>query len=196
MVSERHVPDNKNEPATEDISGLIEKAVHGDSNAFGRLYDMHVDRVYRHIYYRVTNVADAEDLTQKVFLKAWKGMSKYKKTTSPFPAWLMTISHNVIIDFYRSRKPEFHGDFDITSPPEADPARMVETRNSEEEIKKYIRLLGNDQQQVILFRFIEDMSFAEIGAAMGKSEGAIRVILHRGLSKLKNIMEQATTWKE
>ena len=65
---------------------------------------MHVDRVYRHIYYRVGNEADAEDLTQQVFLKAWQAIDRYRKTASPFIAWLMTVSHNLVVDFYRTKK--------------------------------------------------------------------------------------------
>lgn len=76
---------------------------------------MYVDRIYRYIYYRVSSVADAEDLTQQVFLKAWQAIVRYKKRASPFIAWLMTISYNVIIDFYRTRKSNACINNDITS---------------------------------------------------------------------------------
>ena len=96
----------KNTNTSSDIDLLVERAIDGDANAFGRLYDMHVDRIYRHVYYRVGNVADAEDLTQQVFIKAWQAIHRYKKTASPFLAWLIKISHNLVIDFYRSKKSE------------------------------------------------------------------------------------------
>lgn len=92
---------------------LVEAAIAGDAEAFGRLYDMHVNRVFRHAYYRVGNKTDAEDLTQRVFLKAWQAIGRYKKTASPFIAWLMTISHNLVIDFYRTRKAESYLDLDF-----------------------------------------------------------------------------------
>ena len=176
-----------------DIGNLVDRAIDGDGNAFGRLYDMHVDRVYRHIYYRIGNNTDAEDLTQQAFIKAWQAIGRYKKTASPFLAWLIKISHNLVIDFYRSRKSEKHIDFDIVATePETDPAYLAEAYFNRQEIRKAINKLNRDQQQVILMRFIEDFSYAEIAAALGKSEGATRVILHRGLAKLKTIMEKAT----
>jgi DNA-directed RNA polymerase specialized sigma24 family protein len=98
------VNQNRSEGQTSDEAMLVQKAIGHDAEAFGRLYDMHVDRVYRNIYYRVGNEADAEDLTQQVFFKAWQAIDRYKKMASPFIAWLMTISHNLVVDFYRTRK--------------------------------------------------------------------------------------------
>ena len=151
---------------------------------------MHVDRVYKHIYYRVNNNTDAEDLTQQVFIKAWDAIGRYKKTASPFLAWLITISRNLVIDFYRSRKSETSLDFDVVATsPETDPQHLLEAEFSQQHMRRAINQLKGDQQQVILLRFIEDYSYSEIAAAMGKSEGAIRVIQHRGLIKLKTILE-------
>jgi RNA polymerase sigma-70 factor (ECF subfamily) len=175
-----------------EIDILVDKAMDGDGDAFGRLYDMHVDRVYRHIYYRVSNTADAEDLTQQAFIKAWQAIGRYKKTASPFLAWLIKISHNLVIDFYRLKKSEAHIDFDtVANTPDNEPEKAVEAHFNRQEIRQAISKLHGDQQQVILMRFIEDFSYAEIAAALGKSEGAIRVILHRGLAKLKTILEKA-----
>jgi RNA polymerase sigma-70 factor (ECF subfamily) len=175
-----------------EIENLVDKAVDGDGDAFGRLYDMHVNRVYRHIYYRVSNNADAEDLTQQVFIKAWQAIGRYKKTASPFLAWLIKISHNLVIDFYRLKKVETANNYNnIVSELETDPVYIIETRLNQQKIRKAISQLRGDQQQVVLMRFIEDFSYPEIAAVLGKSEGAIRVILHRGLAKLKTILEKA-----
>ena len=179
----------ENTELSSDVEELVDKAIDGDGAAFGRLYDMHVDRVYRHIYYRISNTADTEDLTQQVFIKAWQAIARYKKTASPFLAWLLRISHNLIIDFYRSKKSETFIDFDVVaSKAESDPERLVEDQFTQQEIRKAILKLKGDQQQVIMMRFIEDFSYAEIAASVGKSEGAIRVILHRGLANLKKII--------
>ena len=175
-----------------DTDLLVDGAVGGDADDFGRLYDMYVDRVYRHVYYRVGTIEDAEDLTQQVFVRAWQAIGRYKKTASPFLAWLIKISHNLVIDFYRSKKSETYADFDdVATKPETDPAHLAEAQFSQQEIRRAINKLHGDQQQVILMRFIEDFSYTEIAAALGKSEGAIRVIIHRGLAKLKTIMEKA-----
>ena len=175
-----------------DIEKLVDRAIDGDGDAFGRLYDMHVDRVYRHIYYRVSNTADAEDLTQQVFIKAWQAISRYKKSASPFLAWLIKISHNLVIDFYRSKKSETYIDFDIVATkPDTDPEHLAEAHFNQQQLRRVILKLQGDQQQVIMMRFIEDFSYAEIAASLGKSEGAVRVILHRGLVRLRKIMDKA-----
>lgn len=175
----------------DDINLLIDRAIGGDADAFGRLYDMHVDRVYRHVYYRVGNIADAEDLTQQVFIKAWEAISRYKKTASPFLAWLIKISHNLVIDFYRSNKTRTYLDFDIVaSEPESGPEHLAEIHLDQQQIRRAILELPGDQQQVVLMRFIEDFSYPEIAASLGKSEGAARVILHRALVRLRKILEK------
>lgn len=170
---------------------LVQKAVSRDPDAFGKLYDMYVDRVYRHVYYRVGNVADAEDLTQQVFLKAWQAIDRYKKTASPFLAWLMTISHNLVIDFYRTKKEKTYLEVDITADDSAlSPEQVAEARFKQQQLRKAIFRLRGNEQQVVLLRFVEGFEFKEIASLLGKSEGAIRVILHRALVKLRHILER------
>jgi RNA polymerase sigma-70 factor (ECF subfamily) len=183
--------EEKNAGTTSDIDLLVEGAVNGNADDFGRLYDLHVERVYRHIYYRVGNTADAEDLTQQVFLKAWQAVGRYKKTASPFLAWLLKIGHNLVIDFYRSKKDTAFLDdnkplLDEKAP---DPERLAEEKYDQERLRKVILKLPAEQQQVVMMSFIEDFSHSEIAAAMGKKEGNIRVILHRALKKMRQIME-------
>ncbi|MFC2022576.1 RNA polymerase sigma factor [Chloroflexota bacterium] len=174
-----------------EIDQLVARAKDGDAVAFGRLYDMHIDRVYRHVYYRVGNVADAEDLTQQTFIKAWEAIGRFKKTASPFLAWLIRISHNLVIDYYRSNKAKTYLDFDIVaSNPESSPDYLVETQYDQQQIRRAVLELPSEQQQVILMRFIEDFSYPEIAASLGKSEGGVRVIQHRALLRLRKILEQ------
>lgn len=168
---------------------LVQRAVNRDAEAFGRLYDMHVNRVYRHIYYRVGNTADAEDLTQQVFLKAWQAISRYKKTASPFLAWLMTISHNLVVDFYRTKKDKSYLDASvIAGDPQSSPEQLAEARFEQQRLQRGILQLSGDEQQVVMLRFIEGFEFREIASLLGKKEGAIRVILHRALVKLRHIL--------
>ena len=170
---------------------LIQRAISRDADAFGKLYDMYVDRVYRHIYYRAGNVADAEDLTQQVFLKAWQAIGRYKKTASPFLAWLMTISHNLVVDYYRTKKDKTYLDAEVTADDSAlSPERIAEAHFDQRQLRKAILQLRSDQQQVILLRFVEGFRHAEIASSLGKSEGAIRVTLHRALARLRQILEK------
>jgi RNA polymerase sigma-70 factor (ECF subfamily) len=170
---------------------LVQKAIGHDAEAFGRLYDMHVGRVYRNIYYRVGNETDAEDLTQQVFLKAWQAIGKYRRMASPFAAWLMTIGHNLVIDFYRTRKDRAYLEAEILADDSApNPERAAEASVEQQRLRRATLQLGSDEQQVVILRLIEGFEFAEIASLMKKKEGNIRVILHRALVKLRNILEK------
>jgi len=182
---------NRSEEPTSDEVTLVQRAIGHDREAFGRLYDMHVDRVYRHIYYRVGNEQDTEDLTQQVFLKAWQAIHRYKKAASPFIAWLMTISHNLVVDFYRTRKDTAYLEAEVlASDAASSPERTAEASFEQQRLRRAILQLGGDEQQVIILRFIEGFEFAEIASVLKKKEGNVRVILHRALVKLRNILEK------
>ena len=168
---------------------MIEQAAKGDPQSFARLYDLHVDRVYRHIFYRVSSVGVAEDLTQEVFLKGWQAIHRYKRTGSPFVAWLLTIAHNLVIDYYRSRKRETSLETSILPSDSAtNPQQIAEVRWEQHRLQDAIRQLRPEQQQVIVLHFIEGFEYSEIAALLGKSEGAVRVIQHRALKELRRIL--------
>lgn len=175
-----------------DVELLVDRAANGDTEAFGRLYDIHADRIYRHIYYRTGNVEDARDLTQEVFIKAWRALPKYKKTRTPFLGWLFTISHNRIIDYYRTKKDYAYLDNEIAMEDHGmSPVKLVEAEITQQEVRKVILQLPADQQQVIIMSFIEGFEYSEIARALDKTEGNIRVILHRALKKMREIMNKA-----
>lgn len=178
-------------PPEKDIDRLVQRAVNGDVAAFGELYDIHVDQIYRHIYYRVGNTADAEDLTQQVFIKAWHAIKRYRRKSVPLAAWLMTISRNLVIDFYRARKEKISLDDDYKeASKEPGPELLAEIEMERRELIETITRLPEEYRQVIIMRFIEDFSYEEIAAALNKSEGAIRVTLHRALKKMRDLMEE------
>ena len=182
--------DRSEEPRSDEAT-LVQRAIGRDPEAFGRLYDIHVDRVYRHIYYRVGNEQDAEDLTQQVFLKAWQAIHRYKKAASPFVAWLMTISNNLVVDFYRTRKDTAYLEAEVlASDAASSPERTAEASFEQQRLRRAILKLRSDEQQVVILRFIEGFEFAEIASVLKKKEGNIRVILHRALVKLRNILEK------
>jgi len=173
-----------------EIEGLlIEQAAKGDPQSFARLYDLHVDRVYRHVFYRVSSVGVAEDLTQEVFLKGWQALHRYKRTGSPFVAWLLTIAHNLVIDYYRARKRETSLEASILPPDSATtPQQIAEVRWEQRELERAIMQLRPEQQLVIVLRFIDGFEYSEIAALLRKSEGAVRVIQHRALKELRRIL--------
>ncbi len=172
-----------------EVGQLVDRAVLGDAEAFGRLFDIYADRVYRHILYRTGNHEDARDMTQEVFASAWKALPKYRKTSVPFLGWLFTISHNRVIDYYRTRKDHSYLDTDMPLPASGPgPEELAEARFTQARIRRAILKLPPDQQRVIVMSFIENLSYSEIAAAINKSEGNVRVMVHRGLKKMREIL--------
>ena len=176
-----------------DVESLIDRAVGGDAEAFGRLYDMYADRIYRHIYYRISNIEDARDLTQEVFMKAWQALPRYRRTKTPFLGWLFTISHNRVIDYYRTKKDcaYLNDNAILIEDREGSPERLAEDQFTQQEIRRVIIQLPKDQQQVILMSFIEGFAYKEIATALNKTEGNIRVIMYRALKKMREILDRA-----
>jgi len=182
--------EDKNSESVAKHDLLIDGAINGNAADFGRLYDLHVERVYRHIYYRVGNNKDAEDLTQQVFLRAWKAIGRYRKTGSSFLTWLLRISHNLVVDFYRSKRDIAYLDSELDlKDPDASPEKIAEENYDQLQIRKVILQLPYEQQQVILMSFIEGFTYSEVAASLGKSEGNIRVIVHRALKKMRQMLE-------
>jgi RNA polymerase sigma-70 factor (ECF subfamily) len=171
---------------------LVEMAVQRDRASFTALYERYVTRVYRHVYYRVPDQADAEDITQEVFTRAWQAIDKYRKTGTPFAAWLITIASNLITDYYKHRRkmPVAEGDGVEAGEMATDPAVIAETSYSRAEIKNAVHKLKGDKQKVIMMHFIDGFSYEEIAKALKKSEGAIRVIQYRALNELRKMLER------
>ena len=173
----------------QEVESLVELARNGNTEAFGRIYDFFADRIYRHIYYRTGKVEDAQDLTQEVFAKAWQVLPKYKKTATPLLGWLFTISHNRIIDYYRTKKDHAYLDSEMEIPAGGiSPEEYTESRFTQQQIRRAILQLPEDQQQVIMMTFIEGYGYTETAAALNKSEGNIRVMVHRALKKMQEIL--------
>jgi len=177
--------------AQETEESLVTRAIGGDKSAFTRLYDVHYDRVYRHVLYRVPSSEDAVDLTQLVFLQAWRAIGRYQLTGTPFIAWLFTIAHNLVMSFYRRARITAPLDEDTREDrSDSDPEQSAEVRFNQERVRAAITQLRPEHQQVITMRFLENLAHRDIADVLGKSEGAIRVIQHRALGELKRIMER------
>jgi RNA polymerase sigma-70 factor (ECF subfamily) len=130
-------------PVTEvdEESRLVLRAVQRDSAAFGLLYESHLDRIYRYIFYRVGSTGEAEDLTEIVFLKAWEAIDRYQPRGVPFVAWLYRLAHNLVVDSYRSRRPSVPLDeIKETEEPGADVIDQVEQQLDAEEVRVALRL--------------------------------------------------------
>jgi RNA polymerase sigma-70 factor (ECF subfamily) len=176
--------------ACTDEGVLVAQAIQGDERSFTGLYDRYYDRIYRHLYYRVGRGEDAEDLTQQVFLQAWRAIGRYRQGTTPFVAWLFTIAHNTVVSFYRRNRVSVSLEADLTERPSPDGVEEpIEIRLEHERARRAIARLKPDQQLVLSMRFLENLDYRDIGTALGKSEGNVRVIQHRALQELRKLME-------
>ena len=138
--------------------------------------------------------ADAEDITHHVFMNSWENIGSFRFQGFPFSSWLYRLAHNAVIDFYRTRK----NTVDIESVIETEAADIpidgdvLDTRYEAEKVHTALKTLKPDEQSVVIMKFINELSNAEVSVALEKSEGAIRVIQHRALKNLKKQLEQQT----
>lgn len=174
---------------TEDAA-LAVQASRGDVSAFGKLYDKHVDAIYRYVYYRVRDDAEAEDLTSDVFMRALKAISRYEPRQA-FLAWLYRIARNAVIDRARrgGRQVSFE---DALEHPTADqivePDMEILSRSDSDSLRKALGQLTPLQQEVIVLRFLEGYSTQEIARIVGKREGTIRGIQFRAIGALRQLI--------
>jgi RNA polymerase sigma-70 factor (ECF subfamily) len=169
-------------------SVLIAKAKDGDPEAFGILYERYVPKIYRYIYYRTGNRDDAQDLTAKTFHRALKSIHRYVDRGAPFTAWLYRIAHNAVANWHRhrSRHPVVALDAIVTAAEDRlGPHASAVARENVGELLDAVRKLSSDRQELLILKFVEEMTNAEIGAVMGRTEGAIKSLYHRTLVTLR-----------
>lgn len=159
-----------------------------DARAFGELYARHVRRIYNYIYYRTGNHHDAEDLTARVFQRALKHVGTFEDKGVPFTAWLYRIAHNLVANWHRdrSRRPVVPLDQHVAVSEIAIHPEVEAIANEEQGILlEAVRELPDDRQQLLILKFVERMSNAQIGEVMGRTEGAIKSLYHRTLNTLR-----------
>jgi len=175
----------KNDSKEESI--LIQRAK-TDPEAFGQLYERYVDRIYNYVYYRTGNAADAEDLTARIFERAIKHIGNYRDQGVPFSAWLYRIAHNLVANWHRDRSRRKIVSIDDVSQwvvTDHGPEFATQLMQDKEALLEAIGRLPADRQELLVCKFVELMSNAEIGAIMGRSEGAIKSLYHRTLLSLR-----------
>src|SRR5512140_831028 len=175
--------------ALEDARRLVDLAKSGDGEAFAELYEAYFDRVYRFIFFRVTDDQVAEDLASQVFLKAWENLHRYHPH-GPFLAWLYAIARNTVIDNYRTKKQTVS--LDEATPIAAQDDKLddhLQFQFEVQSLQEAMQHLTQEQQEVITLKFIAEYDTAQIARHMGKSEGAIRALQMRALQALARVMK-------
>jgi RNA polymerase sigma-70 factor (ECF subfamily) len=163
-----------------------------DSAAFGELYTRYVKRIYNYVYYRTGNHYDAEDLTSRVFFRAIAHIDQYTDRGVPFSAWLYRIAHNLVANWHRDRGRQRVVPLDdhlATGAGPEMPEVVTESDEEQERLLESIRDLPAERQQLLILKFVERLSNAEIGAIMNRTEGAIKSLYHRTLLSLRDSLE-------
>lgn len=178
----------------EELHQILEKAKAGDNRSLGKLCLHFYSKIYRFIYYRVNSIEDAEDLTSEVCLRVVKSL---RRQNGLLYAWIFRIATNLITDYYRRRAVRSN----VTSTGDLIEEMVDEKRTTSElleqqELRKALKRLTVEQQQIIVLKFIEGYKTDEIATLVGKSAGAVRAIQFRALTSLRNLFASDTFIKK
>jgi len=171
---------------TLDDARLIERAKQGEVEAFGCLYERYLESIYRYIRTRVAEERTAEDLTETVFLRSFESLSRYKEKGLRFSAFLYQIARNLLVDHYRQKEEELpleSADQISVSPSRIDDIIVIQ--DQVDRLRVGLEALPEEYREIIRLRVLLELSTTECAEWIGRSEGAVRVLLHRAMKALK-----------
>ncbi|PIR93914.1 hypothetical protein COT97_04285 [Candidatus Falkowbacteria bacterium CG10_big_fil_rev_8_21_14_0_10_39_11] len=163
-----------------------------DATAYGLLYDLYVAKIFRFILYKVSSVEDAEDITAEVFLKSWQYIKTTDKKISNFNALLYRVARNAVIDYYRQKKRQ-----DLPLTDEDQYHNIVDSRDVEKDIdiklevkniEQALDQIKDEYREVVILRYVEGLSVNEIASIIKKSKSNVRVLLHRAIKRIQEIL--------
>ena len=173
----------------QDEQSLIRRAQEHDQVALTQIYEENFDKIYRYVVLKIGDRAEAEDMTQQVFLNALKSIKSYKYRGMPFSSWLFRIAHNQVVDYYRKKKRSATVPLDDNIISGFDnPGWEAERKMEIEQMTQATQQLTQAQQEVISLRFAGELSIAEVAKVMGKTEGAVKALQHAAIVSLRKIM--------
>ncbi|HVF05221.1 MAG TPA: sigma-70 family RNA polymerase sigma factor [Frankiaceae bacterium] len=192
-VVENDIAPVEEETAAPDavVADLVERAQAGNADAFGQLYDRYVDTIFRYVYYRVGSQPLAEDLVSETFLRALRRITSFTWQGRDFGAWLVTIARNLITDYYKSSRYKLEAptgemlDADRTVD---GPENLVLDSLTNVTLLRAVKMLGAEQQECVVLRFLQGFSVTETALAMGKTDGAIKALQYRAVQSLKKLL--------
>lgn len=178
----------------EDEVKLIGRAREGDAQAYAALYDRHYDAVYHYCYYRLGDGELAQDLAAEVFCRMVEKLDTFRPRGRPLLAWLYTIARNLVTDSYRhngrAQHLPLHEAAPVPSEGESDLGRALDRHLAARCLARALAHLTEEQRQVILLKFVEDLSNADVARLLGKTEGAIKSLQHRALDALRRALDR------
>jgi len=176
--------------AADDDRPLVERARRGDQDAARALFERYFDRIYNYVYARLGRAEDAEDLAIDTMTRSLTRLDLFQDQGVAFSSWVYRIAHNATIDHYRRQgKVTLVPLDDATLPQSADPSDLAVEQMSNEDLRAAIRDLTEEQQQVLLLRFFQDLTAAQVADIMGKSIGAVQALQHRALASLERTLQ-------
>jgi RNA polymerase sigma-70 factor (ECF subfamily) len=177
---------------------FVKQAKAGDVRGFASLHDLYYQPVFTFVYYRVENRQAAEDITSEVFVAMVKRINQYKDKKGTMLPWLYTIARNLVIDHYRKNgnTPEEVSIEDMEIPVAGrSPESMVSRQGESDCLEMAIRRLTDEQQEIIVGKFIEDRSNDELAQLTHRTEGAVKSLQHRALASLRRELEKADCYE-
>lgn len=175
-----------------DLGILMRLAKEGDKEAFGCIYELYFTPVFRYVYFRLKNKHEAEDLTQTVFVKFYESTANFTRMGKNPLAYFFTIARNVIIDHSRKKKEIVMGDRELeieAGRTNEDHLKSIERKEICLKVKEALKRLTDDQREVMILKFINDLSNGEIAKISGKSEIAVRQSQSRAIRNLRKEFE-------
>lgn len=171
---------------------LIARAQGGEVEAFGQLYERYLDPIYRYVRMRVDSDADAEDLCEAVFMRSFEALDRYEDQGHPYSAFLYRLARNLLVDHYRGQRPDVGLDRPgVESQTATDIDRQLDQRQQLRQVAAAVASLPEDYREVIRLRVVLELPTATVAEWMERSPGAVRVLLHRALSALREVLDHA-----
>lgn len=170
-------------------TAIIERAKQGDSDAVTMIYQTYVGRIYRYVSYRVGSMQDIEDITGDVFIRMVEGLPKYEDRGIPFEVWLYKIASARVADFYRKHGKSQHVELDERiKKDDISPEQRIVDKQEVGDLKSALQELSDDEQIVLIMRFMERKSHQDVAIIIEKSVSAVKSIQHRALVKLASLL--------
>jgi RNA polymerase sigma-70 factor (ECF subfamily) len=170
---------------------LLERAQQFDPKALAEIFDAYYERIHSYIYRRTGSPSMSEDMAGEVFLRLLEAIKTGRGPRTNLLAWLYRVAHNLIVDHYRRQskaKTQSLEDWLVSVPDTMSDG--VDRELTKEQLRQAISRLTGDQQQVIVLKFVEGLSNAQVGIILGKPEGAIKSLQHRALAALRRQIEE------
>ena len=162
---------------------------------FNLIYDTYIEKIYRFVFIKVSSQEIAEDLTSEAFIKAWQVFSKDSKKIENQSAFLYKIARNLVIDYYRkkSRFQYISSDYSqIIDPRSSNLEEMAATGSDFDRVAKALGDINDSYREVIVLHYLDDLKTPEIAKIINKSDGTVRVLLHRALNALRENLNEET----